>query len=129
VGSEGAVLLTAAAELAPHMDDHAIGEATRLEVALEGLEGGRGEGESAAEVRRLVCVRVVHPRRADRDAAEWQASGDHGREAGETGWKRIGARRIGDRAAPVPIVEGQELAAEAGDLCGDLGDVRAARIG
>src|SRR6185369_6661412 len=89
VGSEGAVFLTAAAELAPHMDDHAVGKAAGLEVALEGVERGGSEGESAREVRRLVGMCVVHPRRADRETAKRQSSGDHGREAGETRWEGI----------------------------------------
>ena len=50
VGAGRAVLLGAAAELAPDVDEHAVGEAAGLEVALERAERGGGEREPVREV-------------------------------------------------------------------------------
>ena len=47
-----AVLLGAAAELAPHLDQDPVGEAPRLEVALEGEDGVAG----VLQVRRRVLA-------------------------------------------------------------------------
>ena len=59
VGAVGAVLLAAAAELRPDLDQHAVREAARLEVALEGEQRVGGRLQALREVLRLAVVRVV----------------------------------------------------------------------
>ena len=49
VGAVRAVLLRAASELRPDVDEHAVGEAARLDVALEGQEARRGERQPVGE--------------------------------------------------------------------------------
>ena len=67
-------------------DEHAVGEAARLEVALEGEQRvARSASRPSGERLRLVGVRVVPPGAVQRDAADRQARAEHRREAGAAG--------------------------------------------
>ena len=67
------VLLRAPAELRPHVDEHAVREPARLEVALEREQPLRGQLERVAQRVGLLGVRVVPPRSLERDAVQRQA--------------------------------------------------------
>jgi hypothetical protein len=73
VGALGAVLLAAAPELRPDEREDAVGEAARLEVALERKQRVAGQLQPGREAVWLIRVRVVHAVRAERDAVEGQA--------------------------------------------------------
>ena len=94
VGAARAVLLRAAAELRPDVDEHAVGEPARLEVALEGEQRVGRELQVVGELLRLVVVRVVAAGGGQRDDAERQAGGEHRGEPGEAPRER-GRRRPG----------------------------------
>ena len=97
VGALGAVFLRSAPELAPHLDQDAVGEPTRLEVALEGEQSLAGFAQVAFEVDGLSGVGVVAPRCAHRHHPHRQPEGDVGGEPGEP-VTEVGFR-VGDRAA------------------------------
>ena len=65
------------------MDKHAIGEAARLEVALEREQGVRRQLQSLRKIARLIRVRVVMPRRRQRDDVQRQSAAEHRRKAGK----------------------------------------------
>ena len=93
------VLGRPAAELGPDVDQHAVGQPARLEVALEGGERVAGELERLAERLDLVGVRVVVAGGGDGHAAQGQAHGEHLGERGEPlGEVGVLRGRIGDRA-------------------------------
>src|SRR5207248_4125863 len=70
VGAAGAVLLRAPAELRPDERQHAVGDAARLEVALEGEERRRRRRERRGERAGLAGMRVVLAGRLECDALE-----------------------------------------------------------
>ena len=123
VGACVAVLLGAPPELRPDVHEHAVGEAARLEVALEREQRVRGQLQPLREVARLVRVRVVVPRRGQRDDVQRQAAREHRREAGEPSRERVLRLRVGHRAREARLavrrLEGQQLVAQPVDLRGD----------
>ena len=77
VGAGGAVLVGAAAELAPDLDQHAVVLAARLEVALEGQDRIAGAAQVVAERVLLVGVGVVAARGRDRHRRQGHPAADH----------------------------------------------------
>ena len=120
VGAVRAVLLRAAAELRPDVDEHPVGEAARLEVALEGEQAVGGQLEPVGELLRLVVVRVVHAGRRERDDAHRQAGAEHRGEAGEAARELVVGLRVRDGARVAGLVvlgrEREELLAQLGRL-------------
>ena len=82
IGAARAVLLRAPAELRPDVDENAVGQPARLEVALEGEQRVGGELEPVGESR-LVVVGVVGARARERDDVKWQTRSEHRGEPGE----------------------------------------------
>ena len=98
VGAARAVLLRAPAELRPDVDEHAVGEPARLEIALEGEQRVGGELEPVGRGPGLVVMGVVATRSRERDDAERQPGSEHRGEAGEAARESVVAGRVGDRA-------------------------------
>ena len=69
--------LRAAAELRPDVNEHAVGDAAPLEVALEREQAVGRQLEAVGEGLRLVGVRVVGAGRLQRDAPDREAGVEH----------------------------------------------------
>ena len=108
-----AVLLGAAAELAPHVGQDAIGEAARLEVGLEGRQRLREQRRGRRAASRLVVVRVVAavgvqchaPAAADPSSISASTASRCGEAVARSGRSRRPATRVG-------ALQRRELAAQ-----------------
>src|SRR5215211_9069770 len=132
VGAVAAVLLAAPAELRPDEGEHPVGEAARLEVALEREQRAGGHIEAVRQRLRLVGVRVVLAGRGDGDATERQLRGEHRRETRELAREPavdLGVRHQAPVVVAAAVREGQELAAKLVRLRRRLGRLVQAGVG
>ncbi len=126
-----AVLARPAPELAPDVDEDAVGEAARLEVGLEGGQRSRELLEVAGQRAVLVVVGVVAAVGVERDHLQRQAHLEHLGQHRQPPREAVLAR-VGDRGLPrrIGALEVLELRAEPDRLgrgaagAGELGVAR-----
>jgi hypothetical protein len=94
IGAARGVLLRPAAELGPHERQHAVGDAARLEVGLEGAQPLRELREVAHERRRLVVVGVEVAGRVDGGHADAEREGQQRGEVAQVLGEAVGALAV-----------------------------------
>ena len=122
VGPVRAVLARASPEFRPDVNEDAVGESTRLEVALEGHERVGRQLERRVELVGLVGVGVVHARCLQRGAANRQSCREHRRQPREAAREVVRRLRVRGRDLADARAEPLQLAPEPMRLRGRGGD-------